>query len=122
VDTGRRKFDTLLDPPTVATLPPMPRVAHILEQVRGPGAPRRIELGAHSTVLGRDSSADVVVESAAISRRHVHVAPRDGEYRFEDLGSSNGVLLNRVRTHAAVLRHGDVLQIGEAVFLYHEGS
>ncbi len=73
-------------------------------------------------MIGRDGGTDVVIESAAVSRRHLQIDQRDGEYRFEDLDSSNGVLLNHVKTHSAILRHGDVLQVGDAVFVYHEGS
>jgi len=45
---------------------------------------------------------------------------RDGEYSFVDLDSANGVYLNGVLAHAAVLREGDLLEFGEVAFIFHE--
>jgi pSer/pThr/pTyr-binding forkhead associated (FHA) protein len=50
------------------------------------------------------------------------VLTRQGdEYIALDLGSRNGIYLNGIRIHSAVLREGDQLQLGEVILLYHEG-
>mgnify|MGYP003350451155 CR=1 FL=1 len=41
-------------------------------------------------------------------------------YELLDNGSRNGVLLNGLKIHTAVLRDGDVVQVADAVFIYHE--
>jgi pSer/pThr/pTyr-binding forkhead associated (FHA) protein len=92
-----------------------------LEQVQGPGAPRLVVLERAELVVGRSCDADLQVDSSLISRRHLVMRRRGPEYEMEDLRSSNGVYLNGVRAHSAVLREGDLLQVGDAVFIYHEG-
>jgi pSer/pThr/pTyr-binding forkhead associated (FHA) protein len=37
-----------------------------------------------------------------------------------DNDSENGVFLNGVKIHSAVLRDGDVIQMADNVFVYHE--
>jgi pSer/pThr/pTyr-binding forkhead associated (FHA) protein len=37
-----------------------------------------------------------------------------------DNDSHNGVILNGVKVHSAVLRDGDVIQAADNVFVYHE--
>lgn len=81
----------------------------------------RVLLDRDELVLGRSESADVQLESDQLSRRHVRFVLREGEYTCEDLDSRNGVYLNGVRIHSAVLREGDQLDIGGAIFVYHEG-
>jgi pSer/pThr/pTyr-binding forkhead associated (FHA) protein len=39
-----------------------------------------------------------------------------------DLNSSNGMYLNGVKAHSAVLHEGDQIQIGNVVFIFHEGE
>ena len=38
-----------------------------------------------------------------------------------DLDSRNGVYLNGVKIHSAVLHGGDNLQLGSVVLVFHEG-
>jgi pSer/pThr/pTyr-binding forkhead associated (FHA) protein len=53
---------------------------------------------------------------------HARLQRLDDEYSVEDLDSRNGVFLNGLRVHSAVLRDGDQLQLGDAVFTYTEGA
>lgn len=92
-----------------------------LEQVEGPGAPRRHRLDRVYLVFGRSADAEVRLDSAEVSRRHMALERRGEEYRCEDLESRNGIYLNGVKIHSAVLREGDALQLGNVVFIYHEG-
>lgn len=101
---------------------PRPRRAHQLEQTAGPGSPSRHELSADMLVIGRGSAADLRIESDDVSRTHAQLQRVDDEYTVEDLDSRNGVFLNGLRVHAAVLRDGDQLQLGDVVFTYTEGT
>jgi pSer/pThr/pTyr-binding forkhead associated (FHA) protein len=98
-----------------------PRRAHVLELTKGAG-PKRVELKAERLVLGRTADADIIIESDEVSRQHAAFYRLDDEYLVEDLGSRNGVYLNGLKVHQAVLREGDELQFGDVVFLYQEGS
>lgn len=90
-----------------------------LEQVRGPGSPRFFRLILPNIVIGRDDAADIQVESQELSRRHIRLARIGDEVMCVDLDSVNGVLINGVKVHSAVLRDGDNLQLANAVFIFH---
>jgi len=92
-----------------------------LEQVRGPGAPREFVLDLDETIVGRGNQSTVCVESSLLSRRHLSIRRQGPEFRCQDLDSQNGVFVNGVKAHAAVLHEGDTLQIGDVVFVFHEG-
>jgi ABC-type multidrug transport system ATPase subunit len=64
----------------------------------GAGAVKSIRIGERSfppdrpVTIGRDPSADVVVDHPRVSRRHATLEFRDGAWVFRDAGSSNGSL------------------------------
>lgn len=75
-------------------------------------------------VLGRGSSADIVIDHPSISRRHVtlHLG---AELSIEDLGSSNGT---KVRGHAldpkqrTPLRWGEPIEVGQTLVMLNRGG
>lgn len=89
-----------------------------LELVKGPGAPRQFKLMLPSMLVGRDATADICVESLELSRKHLRLNRVGDEYMAVDQESRNGVFLNGVKVHSAVLRDGDQLQLADAVFIY----
>jgi DNA segregation ATPase FtsK/SpoIIIE, S-DNA-T family len=93
-----------------------------LEQIRGPGAPREFSLGLGETVVGRSTQATLHIDSALLSRRHVAIRTTGPEHRLYDLESANGVYVNGVKAHSAVLHDGDTLQIGDVVLVFHEAG
>jgi pSer/pThr/pTyr-binding forkhead associated (FHA) protein len=105
-----------------AQLNSSPRRSHRLEQTAGPGSPATFELSADSLVIGRGRAADLKVHSEDLSRTHARLIRIDDEYTLEDLDSRNGVFLNGLRVHAAVLRDGDQVQLGDIIFRYAEGA
>lgn len=74
---------------------------------------RRIALPEGEHVLGRSRDSDVVVRDATVSRAHALLAVAGGRVRVQDLGSSNGTLVNgeRVREETE-LAAGDQLRLG----------
>lgn len=99
---------------------PQSRKLPTLEQVRGPGAPRRFGLALAETVVGRGNQSNVVIDSALLSRRHVVFRRNGPELSLADLDSANGVYVNGVKAHSAVLHEGDTIQVGDVVFVLHE--
>jgi pSer/pThr/pTyr-binding forkhead associated (FHA) protein len=98
------------------------RKPFLLEQVGGPGAPRDFVLELPEVIIGRSLQANISIDGNGISRQHAAIRKAGPEYSFLDLNSANGVYLNGVKTHSAVLRQGDTLQLGDAVFVFHEGT
>jgi len=105
-----------------AGFPSAPR-GFTLHMMQGPGAPRLFVLGHRETILGRSSQVDIQIDAFDLSRMHASIHREDGEYRILDLDSRNGVYLNGIRIHSAVLRHGDNVQLGLTILVYceHDG-
>ncbi len=65
------------------------------------------------TSLGRDPANSVVLPDAFASSQHALVAWRDEQWWLEDLGSTNGTLLNRRLVQKPTqINHGDIIQVG----------
>jgi len=92
-----------------------------LEQIAGAGAPRQITLEAGPNVMGRDADAQVRLESKRASRQHAIFRLSGTDCVLFDNDSQNGVFLNGVKIHSAVLRDGDVIQAADSTFLFYEG-
>jgi pSer/pThr/pTyr-binding forkhead associated (FHA) protein len=65
-------------------------------------------------VIGRGRGADAVLAEPTISRAHVAIGyQREEGFFVQDLGSTNGTMLNGARTQRAGLSDGDELQMGK---------
>jgi pSer/pThr/pTyr-binding forkhead associated (FHA) protein len=71
-------------------------------------------------VIGRGSEAHIRLSSDRISRQHAFLRVRGTDCLLVDNDSQNGVVLNGVKIHSAVLHDGDVIQVAHTVFVYHE--
>lgn len=69
-------------------------------------------------VIGRASSADIVVNLTSVSRNHgTLVRDARGNWRYNDLHSKNGSYINGVRVRKSMpLRPGDILTLGGVNF------
>src|SRR5512146_1390019 len=84
----------------------------------GPNQGREIDLVEGPMVIGRDPTADIRIESPAVSRRHARIELSAGMVSLEDLGSSNGTFVNGVKVEGKVkLKTGDRINLGRAVML-----
>jgi uncharacterized membrane protein YdfJ with MMPL/SSD domain/class 3 adenylate cyclase len=82
-----------------------------LHVTAGPLAGQSFE-AAGQIVVGRES-ADLLLEDAAVSRRHAVIRAVPGGAEIEDLGSLNGTRVNHRRIEGVtVLAAGDVVEIG----------
>jgi hypothetical protein len=80
--------------------------------VTGSSRPRELVL-VGSLIVGREPTCDISDSvDPLLSRRHAEFTSTATEVTVRDLGSRNGILVNGVKTARAVLRGGDVVQIG----------
>lgn len=93
-----------------------------LEQTQGPGAPRVFDLLLNETIVGRSTNAHICIDSSLISRRHMSLTTAGELFSANDLNSSNGMYLNGIKVHSAVLHEGDQIQIGDVIFTFFEGN
>ncbi len=69
--------------------------------------------------IGRDQTNDLPVDDAACSRRHAELFSAPDGFYIRDLGSSNGVFVNRVKiSNPYHLTHGDRLVIGNLLLYF----
>jgi predicted component of type VI protein secretion system len=71
-------------------------------------------------VIGRIADCDLHIDDHKASRRHAKLVVEAGVVEIEDLGSSNGTLLNGKPVTRRVLRPGDEIQIGKTVLTYRD--
>lgn len=94
---------------------------YYLEQTEGQNASQKIALSSQELVLGRAEDADIRIASQRASRQHAFLRRTGSDYTIRDNESRNGILLNGIKIYSAVLRDGDIIQVADSVFIYHEG-
>jgi hypothetical protein len=80
-----------------------------------------IDLDRPLTVIGRRQGSDIVIHDTNVSRMHAQIKREGSRLLIEDTNSSNGTIVNDERIERPTqLRAGDVIRIGDAVFIYEE--
>ncbi len=75
------------------------------------------------THVGRADENDIVLSGDLVSRKHARLSVKSDRMQVEDLGSRNGSKLNgRPLTGMAVVKAGDLLQVGENALLIRQPS
>lgn len=71
-------------------------------------------------IIGRDKACHIqITDDTSVSRKHASVTRQGVRFTIEDLGSSNGVLVNGARISGAQeLRVGDKVEIGKTVYMF----
>ncbi|MEO7589553.1 MAG: DUF3662 and FHA domain-containing protein [Arachnia sp.] len=77
-------------------------------------------------VVGRGSEADLRLNDPGVSRRHALITvagtPDAPQVSIEDLGSTNGIIVNGSRVQQARLTDGSRIEIGNTRMLVHSPS
>lgn len=91
-----------------------------LRYMNGPKEGQRIDISdAQEIVFGRDEKeADVVLKDDLVSRKHAKVRRDWSGTHVEDLGSRNGIRVNKKRVNRKALKDGDELEVGGTKLLY----
>ncbi len=114
-DTGvsARFADMRHRPPTRAAAGVTQRLQRQLGYALVTSEGERIELTHTPFAIGRSSGNDLVLANLAVSRAHARIIEQDGGLVIEDLGSRNGVFVDRERVTQAPLTPGQVIRIGD---------
>ena len=62
--------------------------------------------------IGRDTTNDIVISDAQLSREHARIVTVGEDHIAEDLQSSNGTLLNGNPLRRQILQHRDIIELG----------
>jgi pSer/pThr/pTyr-binding forkhead associated (FHA) protein len=66
-------------------------------------------------VIGRGRGADVILAEPTISRAHAAIGFEEDAFFVQDLGSTNGTLVNGTREEKRALEDGDEIQMGKLI-------
>ncbi|MDF9814418.1 DUF3662 and FHA domain-containing protein [Streptomyces sp. SPB162] len=127
-------------PPMPAGLPPGGRTGGPAPVTRLPGAGspsggpaggavrRWIEINGNrhqisrpTLVLGRSTEADVRVDDPGVSRRHCEIRVGSPSV-VQDLGSTNGIVVDGQHTQRATLRDGSRIVVGSTTIVYRQAE
>lgn len=80
-------------------------VPHWLVIIDGPKAGASVPLTSESITLGRAASNTVVLDDEFVSSHHARIYkdPASGQWAIEDLGSTNGTIVNQQRLNMPML-------------------
>ncbi|MFA4985723.1 MAG: FHA domain-containing protein [Candidatus Brocadiia bacterium] len=83
---------------------------------RGPEAGNIYRLDKPSYRIGRDAANDIPLNANGVSRRHAMVSTEGDKVFITDLGSTNGTYVNGKKIQQQLLKPGDEIFVGNAVF------
>jgi hypothetical protein len=83
---------------------------------------RRLLVPPSGGTIGRSRDCEIVLEDAGVSRHHAAIRPGPDGWTVEDLGSTNGVLVNGSELRGAQpLEPGDRLELGSTAIVFELG-
>ena len=104
----------VLKPSVKKQLPPKSLLVAIDPAVLAGGPGVEVLLDGRSVSIGRGSENDVALSVEGVSRNHARLFPGDGKWGVEDLGSTNGVYVNKTKISGEVwLKPGDIVSVGK---------
>lgn len=94
-----------------------PGIAALMHGIGGAVAGKQFSLFTENSI-GRSTANEIPVESGNLSRRHARVMFVHDRWVLQDLGSTNGCVVNGSHITSQQLADGDLLELGDAVFRF----
>jgi pSer/pThr/pTyr-binding forkhead associated (FHA) protein len=76
----------------------------------------------NQAVIGRMPGCDVQLDDPSVSRRHARISKASNGWLVEDLGSTNGVVVNGASVEREYLRGGEDLELGNVRLRFVAGQ
>ena len=120
-------------PPPPAGAPPMPSSAPSYAPGAAGPMPQtetrhwieingtRHQISRPTLVLGRSTEADVRIDDPGVSRRHCEIRTGNPS-SVQDLGSTNGIVVDGQHTTRATLRDGSRIVVGSTTIIYRQAE
>ncbi|TNF29514.1 MAG: FHA domain-containing protein [Deltaproteobacteria bacterium] len=117
MESGGDNFPDLIPPTKIAYISGRPATLHLrkckLVMERADGTPLEYIFDQPTVSIGAMDDNDVVVDDDTVSRYHCRVFQEDDTYLIQDLTSTNGTFVNRVRIREAYLKPGCTITAGK---------
>lgn len=84
----------------------------------GSEAGREFAFDQSAVTIGRTPECDVILYDTGVSRKHARIIEVGGAFFVEDLGSSNGTLVNGARVERQLLHEGDAIALGPVLLSF----
>jgi len=81
----------------------------------------RHQISGPTLVLGRSTEADVRIDDPGVSRRHCEIRAGNPS-SIQDLGSTNGIVVDGQHTARATLRDGSRIVVGSTTIIYRQAE
>lgn len=88
----------------------------------GPDAGRRLESEKDVIRIGQSAENDLIIKDPAVSRAHVEIQKKAGQFTLVDLGSTNGTYAGSLRVKEATLSGKTEFHIGDSALLFEPMS
>lgn len=92
-------------------------LGYFLEIIEGPDQGTKVPLATEAFYIGRHSQCQLVVNDLEVSRRHLKITSSAGGWLIDDLGSTNGTVVNGQRINREKVAPGDRIRIGQTVMV-----
>ncbi|HJF66480.1 MAG TPA: FHA domain-containing protein [Slackia equolifaciens] len=89
-----------------------------LSIVKGPQVGNVFRLSTDTLTIGRSPQCDIFLNDMTVSRMHATMRRTPAGYEIVDADSFNGLWVNNLNVKDAVLKDGDVIQIGTFCLVY----
>ena len=86
---------------------------------------REIPIEKEIITIGKEKDNDIAIESLSVSRYHTRLIQKDDKFILEDLASSNGTFVNKIKIDRYELKEEDIILIGKHTLVFkkeNEGS
>src|SRR5438046_2503855 len=120
--TGAGRFPDYVAPTKIHYVGERPATLHLrrcklVSSVGGRVREHWFEQG--EITIGAMEDNDLVVNDETVSRYHCRIVQEDTGYVLQDLGSTNGTFINRVRVREGYLKPGCTVGLGNAELKFH---
>jgi len=78
------------------------------------------ELDQEETTIGRKAETSIHIDNLAVSSLHARILKIGKKVILEDMGSTNGTMVNNQNVTKHILKHGDVITVGKHTLSFVE--
>ncbi|NLM20613.1 MAG: DUF3662 domain-containing protein [Peptococcaceae bacterium] len=92
---------------------------YYLEIIKGNDLGKVYYLDQKEVTVGRNQDCDIKVNDMEVSRQHFRLVFKNNRWLVQDLGSTNGTYVNKLRVDRYLVNHGDKIRAGQTHFRFN---